>query len=70
METVQSIYAFHVLNGLASFEEEPPSVDEMNRRRVDVLSRGLPYLTADMNNQVVGYGYAAPYRSRPAYRLR
>jgi L-amino acid N-acyltransferase YncA len=69
MATVQSIYAFHVLHGLASFEEEPPSVDEMDHRRIDVQSRGLPYLAADMNGRVVGYSYAAPYRSRPAHRF-
>ena len=66
---VQRIYAFHVLHGLASFEEQPPAMDELNRRRAEVLGRGLPYVVADMNGEVVGYSYAAPYRSRPAYRF-
>jgi len=61
---VQAIYAFHVLHGLASFEEEPPSIDELESRRVDVLGRGLPYFVAEMDREVVGYCYAAPYRSR------
>jgi phosphinothricin acetyltransferase len=69
MPGVQAIYGFHVLHGLASFEEEPPSVDEMTRRRADVLDRNLPYLVAEQDGQVVGYSYAAPYRSRPAYRF-
>jgi L-amino acid N-acyltransferase YncA len=69
MPKVQAIYGFHVLHGLASFEEEPPSVDELNRRRADVLDRGLPYLVAEIGGVVVGYSYAAPYRSRPAYRF-
>jgi phosphinothricin acetyltransferase len=69
MATVHAIYSFHVLHGLASFEEEPPSIDELSRRRADVLSRPLPYLVAEMNGEVVGYSYAAPYRSRPAYRF-
>ena len=58
---VQAIYAFHVLHGLASFEEEPPSIDELESRRVDVLGRGLPYFVAEMDSQVVGYCYAVPY---------
>jgi L-amino acid N-acyltransferase YncA len=66
---VQAIYAFHVLHGLASFEEEPPSIDELHRRRADVLERRLPYLVAEMDREVVGYSYAVPYRSRPAYRF-
>jgi len=69
MPKIHAIYGFHVLHGLASFEEEPPSVDELNRRRADVLDRGLPYLVAEMGGSVLGYSYAAPYRSRPAYRF-
>jgi L-amino acid N-acyltransferase YncA len=69
MPRIHAIYGFHVLHGLASFEEEPPSVDELNRRRADVLDRGLPYLVAEMGGVVLGYSYAAPYRSRPAYRF-
>jgi phosphinothricin acetyltransferase len=69
MPKVQAIYAYHVLYGLASFEEEPPSADELHRRRADVLRSGLPYLVAEMDCEVVGYSYASPYRSRSAYRF-
>jgi L-amino acid N-acyltransferase YncA len=66
---VHAIYSHHVLHGTASFEEEPPSVDELMRRRANVLGHGLPYLVAEIDGQVVGYSYAAPYRSRSAYRF-
>ena len=69
MPKIHAIYGFHVLHGLASFEEEPPSVDELSRRRADVVARGLPYLVAEMGGVVAGYSYAAPYRLRPAYRF-
>ena len=68
MAEVQSIYAHHVLHGLASFEELPPSVAEMIARRAAVLSLGLPYLVAEMDGRIVGYSYASSYRPRPAYR--
>ncbi len=68
MPTVQSIYAAEVLNGLATFEEVPPSVAELSARRVAVLSLRLPYLVAEIDGQVVGYCYAGHHRSRPAYR--
>jgi phosphinothricin acetyltransferase len=68
MAAVQSIYAHHVLHGLASFEEAPPSVDEIAARRSAVLARGLPYLVGTLGGRVVGYCYAGPYRLRPAYR--
>jgi L-amino acid N-acyltransferase YncA len=66
---VHAIYAYYVLHGSASFEEEPPSAAELARRRADVLGRGLPYLVAEIDDVVVGYAYASPYRARSAYRF-
>ena len=68
MPAVQRIYAHYVLYGLASFEESPPSVAELKRRRGEVSDHGLPYLVAEIDGAVAGYGYAAPYRTRSAYR--
>jgi L-amino acid N-acyltransferase YncA len=68
LPAIQSIYGHHVLHGLASFEETPPSLDEIRRRYDDVASRGLPWLAAEFGGVVAGYGYCAPYRSRSAYR--
>jgi phosphinothricin acetyltransferase len=68
MEAVQRIYAHHVLHGFGSFEEEPPDLAEIARRRADYLARGLPYLVAEADGRVVGYAYAGPYRTRSAYR--
>jgi L-amino acid N-acyltransferase YncA len=69
MSAVQSIYAQHVMGGIASFELEAPSVAQMIDRRADVLTKGLPYLVAELAGEVVGYGYATLYRPRPAYRF-
>lgn len=68
MAAVQAIYAKHVLHGLATFEEVPPSTEEMRSRRAAVLELGLPYLVAEMEGEIVGYSYATRYRPRPAYR--
>jgi len=65
---IQSIYAHHVLHGLASFEEVPPDLEEMQRRFRDIVGRRLPYLVAGESDEVLGYGYCAPYRARSAYR--
>jgi L-amino acid N-acyltransferase YncA len=68
MDAIQAIYARHVLHGLASFEETPPSVEELKSRRAAVLKAGLPYIVAVRDGDVVGYAYATMYRPRPAYR--
>ena len=69
LPTVQAIYAHHVLHGLASFEAEPPPVEEIRARWQKVLDLGLPYLAAELDGAVVGYSYASSYRPRPAYRF-
>lgn len=63
-----AIYGHHVLHGFGTFEEVSPSPVEMERRRRDVVDRGLPYLVAVEDDQVLGFAYAAPFRTRPAYR--
>ncbi|KAA0684762.1 GNAT family N-acetyltransferase [Azospirillum brasilense] len=65
---IEAIYTHHVLTGTASFEEVPPSLEELARRRDDVLARGMPYVVAEMDGRVIGYAYAGPYRLRTAYR--
>jgi len=66
---IAAIYGYHVLHGLASFEEVPPDIDELASRRRDILARGLPYLVAERSGRVIGYCYAGPYRTRSAYRF-
>jgi L-amino acid N-acyltransferase YncA len=66
---IHSIYAHHVLHGLASFEEVPPDAAELRRRHGEITALGLPYLVAVEGREVLGYGYCALYRSRSAYRF-
>jgi len=69
MPAIQAIYAQHVRTGLASFEETPPDVAEMRRRRAEILARGLPYVVVECGAEIGGYAYAGPYRTRSAYRF-
>ena len=65
---IQKIYAHHVLTGLGSFEEAPPSAEEMIRRRAEILHQRLPYLVAESGDRLLGYAYAGLFRTRSAYR--
>ncbi|HWG78975.1 MAG TPA: GNAT family N-acetyltransferase [Stellaceae bacterium] len=70
LAAITTIYAHHVRHGLGSFEEEPPPLAELARRRADVLARGLPYIVAaGVGGTLLGYAYGAPYRARSAYRF-
>ncbi len=64
---VQAIYAPIVTETVISFEDVPPSVDEMAARIAATL-QSHPYLVAERDGRVVGYAYAGSHRSRAAYR--
>lgn len=66
---LQSIYAHHVLHGTGSFEEVPPSVEEMAARFERVHRRGWPWLVSADASGVLGYAYATQFRDRSAYRF-
>jgi len=69
IDAVTRIYAWNVLHGSGTFEIEPPDRLEIERRRADVLAKGLPWLVLESAGQVAGYAYAGPFRPRPAYRF-
>ncbi len=70
LPAIAAIYGHHVLHGFGSFEEVPPGVEELARRRHEIQGKGLPYLVAsDQDGTVLGYAYASPYRTRSAYRF-
>ena len=65
--SIQSIYAIEVREHTATFEITPPDMEEMTSRWRHITDMGLPYLVAELDDDVVGYAYASSYRSRPAY---
>lgn len=62
-----AIYAPYVEATPISFEERPPSADEMATRIQSVIATH-PWLVAEVGDEVVGYAYAHPLQERPAYR--
>ena len=66
---IQSIYGYHVQHGTGTFELEPPSLGTMQSRFTQLVSRDFPFLVATENDTVIGFGYAGPFRDRPAYRF-
>ncbi len=68
-ETIAEIYGHYVRSSTATFELEPPTVDEIRGRMAAVAEKGLPWLVAEQAGRVLGYAYAGPYRPRAAYRF-
>ena len=66
---IQAIYAHHVLHGAGTFEETPPTVEELTARFQAIVSRGWSYLVAEDDTGIVGYAYFSQFRERSAYRF-
>jgi phosphinothricin acetyltransferase len=66
---IAAIYRPYVLTSAATMELEPPDEAEIGRRLADVRGRGLPYLVAEQDGEVVGYGYSSLFRPRPGYKF-
>jgi L-amino acid N-acyltransferase YncA len=61
------IYAPYVLHTAISFEEVPPTPEEM-AGRIERIARSHPWLVAELSGRVVGYAHGSPFRDRAAYR--
>jgi L-amino acid N-acyltransferase YncA len=61
---IAAIYAPLVADTIVSFEEEPPSAEEM----ADRIAASHVWLVAEEDGEVVGYAYAAKFHPRAAYR--
>jgi L-amino acid N-acyltransferase YncA len=69
LEQIAAIYADAVINGTASYELDPPDLEEMRRRHRALAEGGFPYFVAEDAGVISGYAYAGPFRPRPAYRF-
>ena len=65
-EALVAIYAPYILHTAITYEYEIPSAEEF-ARRIETYSAKYPYLVAEMNGIPVGYAYACPLGSRPAF---
>jgi L-amino acid N-acyltransferase YncA len=66
-ERVAAIFAGYVLQSIATFVEQPPS-DDAWRERIATAHAAQPFLVAEVDGEVEGFAYAAPFRPHGAYR--
>ena len=65
-EALVAIYAPYILKTAITYEYEIPSTAEF-ARRIETYSAKYPYLVAELGGIPVGYAYACPLGSRPAF---
>ena len=65
-EALVAIYTPYILKTAITYEYEIPSTAEF-AGRIAAYSAKYPYLVAELNGTPVGYAYACPLGSRPAF---
>jgi L-amino acid N-acyltransferase YncA len=68
MPAVAAIFARYVLDTVITFELQPPSVEDWHEKQRELEAAGWPFLVAVVGEELIGYAYVTPWRSKPAYR--
>ncbi len=66
---IQAIYAHHVLTGTGTFEDVPPTLEEITESFRRGTDRGWVWLVATDATGVLGYAYFTQFRDRSGYRF-
>ena len=66
---IAGIYAHHVLNGTATYDIEPSSIDDMIAKIRHVTGAGWPFIVAETEGAIAAYAYSTQFRDRAAYRF-
>jgi L-amino acid N-acyltransferase YncA len=68
LDAIAAIFSHYVTTSVVTFEITPPTAEYWRRTRDDLAARGLPFMVCECAGRVVGFAYAAPWRTKPAYR--
>jgi len=67
-EAICAIYNHYVTGTIVTFEEQPVAAADM-RSRMDAVLEKLPWLVLECDDEVAGYAYASPWKTRVGYRF-
>jgi L-amino acid N-acyltransferase YncA len=65
---VAAIFAPFTTTTVVTFDEVPPTPEQWAQKLAGTEARGLPFLVAELDGDVVGFAYAGPWRTKAAYR--
>jgi len=66
-QKICDIYNHYVANTAITFEVEPVTLSEMERRIKGIVNNGFPYFIGEVGNKVIGYYYINTWNKRKAY---
>ena len=67
-DRICAIYNHYIENSIATFEEENVAASDM-RDRVGDATDARPWFVYDLDDEIAGFAYASPWKSRCSYRF-
>ena len=67
-DRICAIYNHYIENSIATFEEENVTASDM-RDRVGDATDARPWFVYDLDDEIAGFAYASPWKSRCSYRF-
>ncbi len=65
---IADIYNYYIRNTFITFEEDALTEENM-KVRIRTHTKNLPWIVCEDNNEILGYAYAAEWKTRSAYRF-
>ncbi|MFF1946052.1 GNAT family N-acetyltransferase [Rhodococcus qingshengii] len=65
---VAEIFDYYVTSTSVTLETLPPDRKAWGKRYWTLAEQGLPFLVAEVDGRIGGYGYCAPWRKQSSYR--
>lgn len=65
---IARVFAPYATGTVVTFETTPPSEETWSRLIEGLTATGHPFLVAERDGEVLGFAYASPWRTKPAYR--
>jgi len=69
IEDILKIYNFHILNGLANFEENPLTYDNFLILSESIINANLPFIVCENNTNILGFAYLNKFRNKSGYKF-
>ena len=66
---ISAIYNHYIEQTTITFEESCLTELDISARISELTSRNFPWFVFELDGRVLGYAYAAPWRTRSAYRF-
>jgi len=69
IKDILKIYNFHILNGLANFEENPLTYDNFLILSESIINANLPFIVCENNTNILGFAYLNKFRNKSGYKF-